>query len=94
MVDTRKPGAVVNFTLLIPALAFTCYHFYKLARREDGVERKCAIMGQTACMVQYMGCVAYITTLFVEDVEMRVIPAAVYGGANFVLAGFKLPSRL
>jgi hypothetical protein len=87
--DSRQPGAVVNCILVIPALAFTCYHFYELAQREDCAERNCAIMGQTACIVQYMGRVAYMTTLFVEDPETRLSPAAVYEGANLVLGGLE-----
>lgn len=49
--DNRKVGAVVNSFLMLPALACTCYHFYELAEREEGRERSCAIIWETASMV-------------------------------------------
>jgi hypothetical protein len=92
--DAWKPGAVVKCTLVLPTLAFTCYHFYEMARREDALERKCAIIGQTTCMVQYLGRVAYMRTLFVENVERREFRRQCMGLQTSCLRGRKRGSHL
>ncbi|KUJ09027.1 uncharacterized protein LY89DRAFT_711310 [Mollisia scopiformis] len=87
--DPRKVGAVFNSLPVFPSLICSCYHFYELSQKPVGKERSLAIIGETSSMVQYIGRISYCVALFIDDPEVRIVPAGIMAGTFVVMSGLE-----
>ncbi len=84
--DARGVGAVVDATLVLPALACSCWHFYELAEAQSNSSRTAGILDESSNVAAYFARVSYAVAVNTEaEVKAAAIVALVladvaYGG--------------
>ena len=87
--DGRATGAIVDAILVIPALAWTGWHFYEIAGEQDNRDRNDAILEEVSNLTSYISRVAYAIAVNDDDPESKAVVIGVMAVANLATAGLQ-----
>lgn len=84
--DDRQPGALVDASLVLPALATTIFHFIELSKLPDGDTKSTAIIDETGNILSYISRITYAMAVSGEKDEITM---GTYIASNICASGLQ-----
>ncbi|GAA2104534.1 hypothetical protein GCM10009841_22640 [Microlunatus panaciterrae] len=91
--DGRGVGAIVDSVLVLPALAYSCWHFYELSQKPVGADRSIAIVDETSSLTAYISRISYAVAVNTEEIP-KAVAIGVMATANVVTGGLQIAESM